>query len=795
MSKSVLVVCSSEKGSDYPAKDNQDMLNSILKGGKPTVDFLPGEGEGSFPQDMPKGKLYDLILFAGCNALIFIGLLKDHEDSIGLLSKSLKKNGVIVVTESEKFIKKYISEKHYDDHKLTVKLETLLKKHPSAGIQDRKDEFNAKIDYWNTKFKAQQTKKDKYIVYLHAAPKANTTKKEAPAAAAAAPPPPAKEPQKEDKCEKLLEKLKGIVSAGGVPTKLMESIRDALKEEEVVAAIGRKGTAKKTKINTSNINALSGEEACKDKLRAIKIALEDTANSAEDRVKEIRIQAGLAVRSNKTAKISSSSNSNSNSAQTPEADFFDRFEADDPSNRELATLNQFFKVNLLEDDAVYDREDVEKAAVLKSGAEKTTFSVEQGKEIKQAIIRKNVLKDMEGKPEAEKEAAVQAKITEEAAKSLADFRLLYGDFAGGCEDVKITLECMHASGNNSDCFFHSFFGATCEFYRMAKATGKPYTGFVTRFRKEIVPKIIEFFFAEEDDDKPVVTMSAEDLIEELSQPGQFLPDDLYIIISYYYNCAILLVRPKAADGIRVAPLIGENTDATYGISNSAGVHFEPLRIEGQNTYKLSDLQAKCLSYTYSQLSGTTATVDIKRFKEMGKVVPLNKPGADGAMAYDEEAMLAAGAGEEPGDVTRVYMGIKGEGYDETKTAQVRRLQEMIQRLTKNYKDRQMYENVKLAPQSQDLEDTIQVLQQGIVDGNKGEADIAAKEAEVAAFVQTLTKKEKTAAKAAEAAAAKKAKAEEAAAAKKAKAEAKKAAKKGGRRTVRKERRGRKTPRA
>jgi peptidoglycan hydrolase CwlO-like protein len=130
------------------------------------------------------------------------------------------------------------------------------------------------------------------------------------------------------------------------------------------------------------------------------------------------------------------------------------------------------------------------------------------------------------------------------------------------------------------------------------------------------------------------------------------------------------------------------------------------------------------------------------------------------------------------------MGIKGEGYDETKTARVRKLQEMILRLTKNYKDRQMYENVKLAPQSQDLEDSIQVLQQGIVDGNKGEADIAAKEAEVAAFVQTLTKKETKAAEAAKAAAAKKAK-----------AEAKKAAKKGGRRTVRKERRGRKTPRA
>jgi hypothetical protein len=319
---------------------------------------------------------------------------------------------------------------------------------------------------------------------------------------------------------------------------------------------------------------------------------------------------------------------------------------------------------------------------------------------------------------------------------------------------------------------------------MAKATGKSYTTFVTRYRKEIVPKIIEFFYAE-DDAKPGVTMSAEDLIDELNTPGQFLPDDLYTIITYYYNCAILLIRPKAADGIRVAPLIGENTDATYGISNSAGIHFEPLRIVGQETYKLSDTQAKCLSYTYSQLSGTTATVDVKRFKEMGKVSTVPTAGADGAMVYDEAAMLARLSegekireGDEPGDVTKVYMGIKGEGYDETKTGHVRKLQEMIQRLTKNYKDRQMFANQTMAGESQNLEDSIQMLQQGIVDGNKGEEDVRAKEAEVAEFVTRLTSAEK-------AVAAKKAKADAAAAKKAAK-------KKGGRRTVRKERAGRKS---
>ena len=765
MSKSVLVLCSSPKGSDYPAKDNQDMLNILLKGVKPTVDFLPGGEAGNFPEDMPKGKLYDVILFAGCNALLFIDLLKDHTESIDLLSTSLKKHGMILVVESEKFIKKYISEKHYSDHKVTLKLETLLNKHPSTGVQDKKEEYKTKIDYWNTKFKAQQTKQHKYIVYLPNAKANSPAKKEEEG------------PAKEDTCEKIIEKLKEIISTGGAPTKVMEAVRDALKEKQITATIARKGTARKT-THTSNINTLGGEEVCKEKLRAIKIALEDAEHSAEERIKEIRRQAGLDVRPNKTAKVSN------NSAQTPEADFFSLFDPSDPTHRDLATLNEMFKVNLLEDDAVYDKAAVETAAVLKNGAEKATFSIEEGKAIKEDIIRKKVLKDLEGKPEAEQQAAVEAAIESEAVKSLEDFRRLYGDFADSCGEVKISLECMHASGSNSDCFFHSFFGATCDFYRMAKATGKSYTTFVTRYRKEIVPKIIEFFYAE-DDAKPGVTMSAEDLIDELNTPGQFLPDDLYTIITYYYNCAILLIRPKAADGIRVAPLIGENTDATYGISNSAGIHFEPLRIVGQETYKLSDTQAKCLSYTYSQLSGTTATVDVKRFKEMGKVSTVPTAGADGAMVYDEAAMLARLSegekireGDEPGDVTKVYMGIKGEGYDETKTGHVRKLQEMIQRLTKNYKDRQMFANQTMAGESQNLEDSIQMLQQGIVDGNKGEEDVRAKEAEVAEFVTRLTSAEK-------AVAAKKAKADAAAAKKAAK-------KKGGRRTVRKERAGRKS---
>jgi hypothetical protein len=298
---------------------------------------------------------------------------------------------------------------------------------------------------------------------------------------------------------------------------------------------------------------------------------------------------------------------------------------------------------------------------------------------------------------------------------------------------------------------------------MAKVRGKGYNAFVTRFRKEIVPQIIDFFFAQED--KPKMDMTADTLKRELASPGQFLSDDLYTIITYYYNCAILLIRPKGADGIRLGALIGVNTDATYGISNSAGVHFETLRIAGENTYRLTDAQAKCLSNSYSQLSGTTSKVDVTRFKEMDEVIKIAKPGADGAMVYDEAAMLSAT--NEPGDITRVYMGIRGEGYDETKTTHVRKLQEMIGRLRKNAAERHMFQNLRLLAQSQKLVERIEAVQAGIVDDINDEEDVAKKETEVAEFVTRLTAEQKIEAKAKAAAEAKK---------------AKPAGKKGGRRT-------------
>ena len=776
MAKNILVICSSPEGSDYKREENQEMLKSFFpKGFVP--DFLSGNTPSeTFPTGLPKDKKYHAILFMGCNILsnLFSEEEEKNEAHIRQIESLLTPKGFIIFTESEGYFKKGYPE-HYDAHALSATIEQLFN-HPIKGWQNIKAKYAPAIPYWNKIFKlktsvvnAKIKYKYKYFVYMSR----NKGEPEEKPAASVREPAMAEENKK---CEEILKKIEEIISAGGTASSTMGKISDVLKSAGIAANVGRKGTARKTntKTNTS-INALSGEEACKETLRRIKKELQDTGNSVNERLQAIRLEVKGKNYPNITAKAPKKSTPFVSSGE----DFFEAFDASQGANRSIEGLNEIFKVNLLNQDAVYDKDTVEASTILKSGAEKTTFSVEKGRQIKEDIIRKSVVKGSA----QEKEAIVIAKITEEREKSLRDFRLLYEDFADTCEDVKITLECMHASGNNSDCFFHSFFGATSEFYRMAKTQKKSYNSFVTRFRKEIAPKIIRFFFEQEE--KPHVAMSEEDLIENLNAPGSFLSDDLYTIIAYYYNCAILLIRPEGADGIRVASLIGNNTDNTYGISNSGGVHFEPLRIVGENTYKLNDSQAKCLSYTYSQLSGTTAKVDVSRFMAMDYVVGINKEKGDGTIEYDEDEMLRTiqERGSNPGDITRVYMGMKGEGYDEAKTGQVRNLQELIGRLTKNYKSRGLYADPEKSEESQELEEKIQIVQQGIVDGTMNEDTIAEKRGEVEEFLEAfvLANAEK----------AKKKKEEEA----KREERRKKKGKKGGRRTVRKQRAGRKTYRA
>lgn len=768
MGKNILVICSSPEGSDYKREENQEMLKSFFpKGFVP--DFLSGNTPSeTFPTGLPKDKKYHAILFMGCNILsnLFSEEEEKNEAHIRQIESLLTPKGFIIFTESEGYFKKGYPE-HYDAHALSATIEQLYN-HPIKGWQNIKAKYAPAIAYWNKIFKLKTSVvndkikyKYKYFVYM-SRNKGDAEEKPAPSVRE----PPMAEENK--KCEEILKKIEEIISGTGTPTDTMQEISAALKTAGIAASIGRKGTAKKTNTNTSKINALNGEEACKKALRHIKEELQDTTKSVKERLDAIIRHVKGKNSPNITAKAPKKSTPPANSGE----DFFEAFDASEGANRSIEALNEIFKVNLLNQDAVYDKDAVEANTILKTGAEKTRFSVEQGRQIKEDIIRKS-----------QNEETVAAKIAEEREKSLRDFRLLYEDFADTCEDVKITLECMHASGNNSDCFFHSFFGATSEFYRMAKTQKKSYNSFVTRFRKEIAPKIIRFFFEQEE--KPHVDMSEEDLIENLNAPASFLSDDLYTIIAYYYNCAILLIRPEGADGIRVASLIGNNTDNTYGISNSAGVHFEPLRIVGENTYKLNDSQAKCLSYTYSQLSGTTAKVDASRFMAMDYVVGINKEKGDGTIEYDEDEMLRTiqERGSNPGDITRVYMGMKGEGYDEAKTGQIRNLQELIGRLTKNYTSRRLYEDPEKSKESQELEEKIQIVQQGIVDGTMNEDTIAEKTGEVEKFLEAFVR--------ANAERAAKKKEEEA----KREERKKKKGKKGGRRTVRKQRAARKTYRA
>lgn len=766
MAKNILVICSSPEGSDYKREENQEMLKSFFPKGY-VPDFLSGNTPSeTFPSGLSKEKKYHAILFMGCNILsnLFSEEEEKNEAIIRQIESLLSPKGFIIFTESEGYFKKGYPE-HYDAHALSATIEQLFN-HPIKGWQNIKAKYAPAIAYWNKIFKlktsvvnAKIKYKYKYFVYMSK----NKGEAEEKSAASVRKPAMAEENKK---CEEILKKIEEIISGGGTASSSMGKISDVLKSAGIAANVGRKGTARKTNTNTSKINALSGEESCKETLRRIKKELQDTRNSVNERLQAIRLEVKGKNSPNITAKAPKKSTPFVSSGE----DFFEAFDANEGANRSIEALNEIFKVNLLNQDAVYDKDTVEANKMLKTGAEKTRFSIEQGRQIKEDIIGKS-----------QNEETVAAKIAEEREKSLRDFRLLYQDFADTCEDVKITLECMHASGNNSDCFFHSFFGATSEFYRMAKTQKKSYNKFVTGFREKIAPKIIRFFFEQEE--KPDVGMSEEDLIENLNSPGSFLSDDLYTIIAYYYNCAILLIRPEGADGIRVASLIGNNTDNTYGISNSGGVHFEPLRIVGDNTYKLNDSQAKCLSYTYSQLSGTTATVDTTRFKDMDNVVPMNKE-KDGTIEYNEEAMkdIIEQKGSQPGDITLVYMGTKGDGYDETKTQQVRKLQELILRLTKNYRSRHLYKDLKKSGESQELEEKIQIVQQGIVDGTMNEEHIAEKQARVEGFLEKFVRANAE-------------NAEKAAKEKEEEEKRKKKGKKGGRRTVRKQRAARKTYRA
>jgi hypothetical protein len=163
MSKTVLVICSKPTGFDFPREENQIMLKTIL-GDEFVPEFL-GESSnypGRYPRNLPTGKQFDAILFAGCNVLIWLfGEDRQHEGGIKTLSSLLKEDGVIIFVENKKYVETYSGEGHYDAHSLSIPIESIkllaMQHNDESGLKE------AIINIWKKYF--TQTQADKYIVY------------------------------------------------------------------------------------------------------------------------------------------------------------------------------------------------------------------------------------------------------------------------------------------------------------------------------------------------------------------------------------------------------------------------------------------------------------------------------------------------------------------------------------------------------------------------------------------------------------------------------------------------------
>jgi hypothetical protein len=163
MPKTVLVICSRPTGSDFPREENQTMLKTIL-GDEFVPEFL-GESSnypGRYPRNLPTGKKFDAILFAGCNVLIWLfGEDGNHETGIKNLSSLLNDDGVIIFVETKKYVETYGGEGHYDAHSLSIPIESI--KLLTTQLDDETGLKGNIINTWKKYF--TQTHADKYIVY------------------------------------------------------------------------------------------------------------------------------------------------------------------------------------------------------------------------------------------------------------------------------------------------------------------------------------------------------------------------------------------------------------------------------------------------------------------------------------------------------------------------------------------------------------------------------------------------------------------------------------------------------
>jgi hypothetical protein len=152
MPKTVLVICSDNSGIDFPRDENQIMLKQLLGN-----DFI-AEFMGQYPQDLPKNKKFDAVLFAGCNVITWL-FKKDYEVGMENLSRILKQDGIIIFVENQKYIDNIVIKgKSYS---LSIPLEEIkllaMVKDDNTGL--KQDILNS----WEKFFQLNQI--DNFFVY------------------------------------------------------------------------------------------------------------------------------------------------------------------------------------------------------------------------------------------------------------------------------------------------------------------------------------------------------------------------------------------------------------------------------------------------------------------------------------------------------------------------------------------------------------------------------------------------------------------------------------------------------
>jgi len=181
-----------------------------------------------------------------------------------------------------------------------------------------------------------------------------------------------------------------------------------------------------------------------------------------------------------------------------------------------------------------------------------------------------------------------------------------------CQNPAVTFECLHADGNNADCFIHSFLLVTCPNFRAAKVANKEYTGYATWYRNYTVPYIVNAVYAKNDfiptngGNSSTKQREKNNILKDLVQPGRQLSDGLIKCMAYYYSINFILMGRAGVSENRLARLI-EGPDrnvenSTYMISNNsrkdAYGHFEPMRVQGDSRYTLMPVEIQCILATY-----------------------------------------------------------------------------------------------------------------------------------------------------------------------------------------------------